>query len=171
MTESEVQAIAADMASLKSSISECRECFLLFDRPATNGISLCQFCRDDKRDRNKICVVASDHDALAIEKTKTFDGLYHVLGGYVSLTSKKDNLELNLAALKNRLLTPKNNAAPEVILAFNATVDGQATALYLEKFLQGLPIKTTRLAQGLSTGSEIEYTDDQTLISALKHRR
>ena len=170
MTESEVQAIAADMASLKSSVSECRECFLLFDRPATNGVSLCQFCRDDRRDRDKICVVASDHDALAIEKTKTFDGLYHILGGYVSLTSKKDNLELNLAALKNRLIQ-KNGANPEVILAFNATTDGQATALYLEKFLQGLPVKTTRLAQGLSTGSEIEYADDQTLISALKHRR
>lgn len=170
MPDHEIKAIASDMVDLKASIGECKECFLLFDRPKTNHISLCQFCRDNQRDRKKICVVTNDHDALAIEKTKTYDGLYHVLGGYVSLLDKKENLELNLLSLKDRL-TKKSSEATEVILALNVTTDGQATALYLEKFLQDAGVKISRLAQGLSTGSEIEYADDQTLINALKHRR
>ena len=171
MTDSELKTIALDMANLKSSIGECKECFLLFDRPKlNNSSSLCQFCRDEKRERNKICVVVNDHDALTIEKTKTFDGVYHILGGNVSLLDKRENLDLNLASLKNRILSkPKETA--EVILAMNATAEGQATAMYLEKILSDTGIKITRLAQGLSTGSEIEYADDQTLINALRHRR
>lgn len=169
MSDSEISSMAADMANLKASIGECKECFLLFDRPKTNHTSLCQFCRDDNRDKNKICLVVNDHDALAIEKTKTYDGVYHVLGGQISLLSKKENLDLNLLALKNRLA--KKDKTAELILALNATADGQATAMYLEKFLADISVKITRLAQGLSTGSEIEYADDQTLINALKHRR
>ena len=178
MTDSELKIIATDMANLKSSIGECKECFLLFDRPKTNpstslgtgGSFLCQFCRDEKRERNKICVVVNDHDALTIEKTKTFDGVYHILGGNVSLLDKRENLDLNLAALKNRIMS-KPNGSTEVILAMSATAEGQATAMYLEKILSDTGIKITRLAQGLSTGSEIEYADDQTLINALRHRR
>ena len=186
MTDSELKIIATDMANLKSSIGECKECFLLFDRPKSNpstpptslgtgslgasGSSLCQFCRDEKRERNKICVVVNDHDALTIEKTKTFDGVYHILGGNISLLDKRENLDLNLAALKNRILS-KPKESTEVILAMNATAEGQATAMYLEKILSDTGIKITRLAQGLSTGSEIEYADDQTLINALRHRR
>ncbi len=178
MTDSELKVIATDMANLKSSIGECKECFLLFDRPKTNpsttlgasGSSLCQFCRDEKRERNKICVVVNDHDALTIEKTKTFDGVYHILGGNVSLLDKRENLDLNLAALKNRIMS-KPKETTEVILAMSATAEGQATAMYLEKILSDTGIKITRLAQGLSTGCEIEYADDQTLINALRHRR
>ena len=170
MADGELKSLAADVASLKSTIGECKECFMLFDRPLTNGTSLCQFCRDAKRDQNKICVVVNDHDALAIEKTKTFDGVYHVLGGQVSLLDKKENLELNLTALKDRI-SKKQKDKTELILALNATAEGQTTVLYLEKFLQEAGIKISRLAQGLSTGSEIEYADDQTLINALKHRR
>jgi|SRR3989338_2374485 len=171
MTDSELKIMAADMANLKSSIGECKECFLLFDRPKDgSAVNLCQFCRDEKRDREKICVVVNDHDALTIEKTKTFDGVYHILGGNVSLIDKRENLDLNLSALKNRIPSkPKESA--EVILAMNATAEGQATAMFLEKTLSDTGIKITRLAQGLSTGSEIEYADDQTLINALKHRR
>jgi recombination protein RecR len=171
MADSELASMAADMANLKSSIGECKECFLLFDRPKTNLSSpLCQYCRDEKRDKNKICVVVNDHDALTIEKTKTFDGVYHVIGGNISLLDKKENAGLSITALKNRILSkPKENL--EVILAMNATADGQATIMYIEKILSDSGIKITRLAQGLSTGSEIEYADDQTLINALRHRR
>lgn len=181
MSEGELKTMASDMANLKSFVGECKECFMLFDRPATNSISLCQFCRDEKRDRNKICIVANDNDALAIEKTKTYDGLYHILGGQIALLDKEENRTLNLLALKNRLgrKTAPSNGAPaafdgagaEVILALNATAEGQATALYLEKFLAETGAKISRLAQGMSTGSEIEYADDQTLINAIKHRR
>lgn len=171
MTDTELNTMAADMANLKSSIGECKECFLLFDKPKTNcDSSLCQICRDEKRDKNKICVVINDHDALTIEKTKIFDGVYHILGGNVSLLDKKENLDLNLAALKNRILSKEKNSA-EVILAMNATAEGQATLMYLEKLLSETGAKITRLAQGLSTGSEIEYADDQTLINALKYRK
>ncbi|MBI2454478.1 MAG: recombination protein RecR [Parcubacteria group bacterium] len=191
MSDGELKTMASDMANLKSSVGECKVCFMLFDRPysakATQGKpkpddtsqnepknnALCQFCRDDKRDRNKICVVAGDNDALTIEKTKTYDGLYHILGGQISLLEKEENRNLNLLALKNRLdrRTASNAAPAEIILALNATAEGQATALYLEKFLADSGVKIARLAQGLSTGSEIEYADDQTLINALKHRR
>ncbi|MEK7062745.1 MAG: recombination mediator RecR, partial [Patescibacteria group bacterium] len=171
MADGELASMAADMANLKSSIGECKECFLLFDRPKTNQSSpLCQYCRDEKRDKNKICVVVSDHDALTIEKTKTFDGVYHVLGGNISLLDKKENAGLSVSALKDRILS-KQKEKLEVILAMNATAEGQATAIYIEKIFSDSGIKITRLAQGLSTGSEIEYADDQTLINALKHRR
>ena len=171
MADSELASMASDMANLKSSIGECKECFLLFDRPkVNNSVSLCQFCRDEKRDKNKICVVVNDHDALTIEKTKTFDGVYHIVGGNISLLDKKENAGLSISALKDRILSkPKENL--EVILAMNATADGQATAIYIEKIFSDSGIKITRLAQGFSTGSEIEYADDQTLINALRHRR
>ncbi|MDP3764496.1 MAG: recombination mediator RecR [bacterium] len=165
MTESELKFMAHDISSLKSFVGECKECFMLFDKPAS-GISLCQFCRNPQRDKNKICVVVNDNDALSIEKTKNFDGLYHVLGGHVSLLDKEENRNLNLIGLKNRI-----KKETEVILALNANAEGQATIMYLEKFLEGLGHRTSRLAQGMSTGSEIEYADDQTLINALKHRR
>lgn len=186
MTDGELKVMAADMANLKSSIGECKECFLLFDRPKNHSASeptLCQYCRDEKRDKNKICVVTNDHDALTIEKTKTFDGVYHVLGGHISLLEKQKNMELNLAALKSRVQTRLKRGSPdfdeaarlkenlEIILAMNATAEGVATAMYLEKMLGDTGVKITRLGQGLSTGSEIEYADDQTLINALRHRR
>ena len=162
--------MAQDVANLRSLVGECKECFMLFDRPTGNSVSLCQFCRDDKRDTSKICVVANDNDALVIEKTKTYEGLYHILGGQISLLEKEENRNLNLLALKNRI-GKRPPASAEIILALNATTEGQATALYLEKFLASAGVKISRLAQGMSTGSEIEYADDQTLINALKHRR
>ncbi len=165
MTDSELKFMAQDISTLKSFVGECKECFMLFDKP-NSGILLCQFCRNPERDKNKICVVVNDNDALSIEKTKNFDGVYHVLGGHVSLLDKEENRNLNLIGLKNRI-----KKETEVILALNANAEGQATIMYLEKFLEGLNHKTSRLAQGMSTGSEIEYADDQTLINALKHRR
>ena len=170
MSSGELKAMADDMANLKSVIGECKECFMLFDKPTTNSVSLCQFCRNPQRDKNKICIVVNDHDALAIEKTKTYDGLYHILGGQVSLLDKEENRSLSLLGLKNRI-SRQSKEVSEVILALNATADGQATVLYLEKFLAEAGVKLTRLGQGMSTGSEIEYADDQTLINALRHRR
>ncbi|MBI4120052.1 MAG: recombination protein RecR [Parcubacteria group bacterium] len=169
MSEPELKTMAEDIAGLKKIIGQCRECGLLFE-PSAGGEVLCRFCRDGSRDPGKICVVASDHDALAIEKTKTFSGRYHILGGHVSLLDKPENQNLNSARLLERL---KNGVELEVILALNATTEGQATALYLEKIIQtSYPqTKITRLGQGLSTGSEIEYTDEQTLINALKNRQ
>ena len=170
MSSGELKAMANDVANLKSVIGECKECFMLFDKPTTNSVSLCQFCRNPQRDKNKICIVVNDHDALAIEKTKTYDGLYHILGGQVSLLDKEENRSLSLLGLKNRI-GRQSKETSEVILALNATADGQATVLYLEKFLAEAGVKLTRLGQGMSTGSEIEYADDQTLINALRHRR
>ena len=169
MSENELKTMAADIAGLKKIIGQCRECGLLFE-PAANGEMLCRFCRDTSRDTAKICVVVNDHDALAIEKTQNFRGRYHILGGHVSLLDKPENQNLNSARLLERL---KNSAGVEIILALNATTEGQATALYVEKIIQAShpQTKITRLGQGLSTGSEIEYTDEQTLINALKNRQ
>ena len=178
MSENELKTMAEDIAGLKKIIGQCRECGLLFE-PAANGEMLCRFCRDTSRDTAKICVVANDHDALAIEKTQNFRGRYHILGGHVSLLDKPENQNLNSARLLERLnpaLSGKGGASSagvEIILALNATTEGQATALYVEKIIQAShpQTKITRLGQGLSTGSEIEYADEQTLINAIKHRR
>ena len=175
MSEPELKTMAEDIASLKKIIGQCRECGLLFE-PSASGEALCRFCRDGSRDKNKICVVASDHDALAIEKTKTFNGRYHVLGGHVSLLDKPEKQNLNSARLLERLnpapslsrggINPvrsetsnginKNGAELEVILALNATTEGQATALYLEKIIQtSYPqTKITQLTQSLSTRNQ-----------------
>lgn len=147
------------LKDLKEKIKFCKQCFNISEN------DLCLICADKKRDKSVICVVEEPLDIIALEKTKKFNGLYHVLGGTITAQNNKD---LKINELKNRL---KNNGVKEVILATNPTTEGEATALYLARLIKPLNIKTTRLARGLPTGGDIEYADEATLSGAIEGRK
>ena len=130
---------------------------------------LCPVCADSKRDKSLLCVVANETDLATIEKTKTYKGLYFILGGTVS-TLRKENLSgLRITELENRIKTSKSIA--EIILAINPTSEGQTTILYLDKIIKPLDKKITKLGLGLPIGGELEYADEETLSSALEGRK
>ncbi len=126
----------------------------------------CAICSDPTRDRRTICVVEEVSDVWALERAGVFSGLYHVLGGVLSAIDGIGPEELNIGKLVERA-----GAASEIILAMNATVDGQATAHYVTDRLAGKPVKITRLAHGVPVGGELDYMDEGTLAAALKSRR
>lgn len=142
----------------------CSQCFNFADR------DLCRICSNLKRDKTKIAVIEKVTDLDALEKAKIFDGVYHVLGGVLNPSSS--NSKLKIAELVNRVEKLKqSNKEIEVILATSSNTYGETTALFLRERLTPLGIKITRLAQGLSSGSLIEYSDEATLTNALKHRK
>ncbi len=114
-----------------------------------------------------ICVVATEQDLLAVERTSEFQGVYHVLGGVLSPADGITPTELNVRQLMNRL---KHDNPDEVILAFDHTIEGESTMLYLTRVIKPLDIRITRLARGLPIGSEVGYADEITLTDALKGR-
>jgi len=140
----------------------CSQCFNIGES------TLCSICSDPKRDKGLICVVEDVEALLAIENTLSFKGLYHVLHGAISPLEGIGPKELKIKELFERI---KRERPREIILATDPDVEGEATALYLLRTLKPLGIKITRLAQGLPAGSEVEYADPQTLISALEGRR
>lgn len=128
----------------------------------------CPICADPKRDRTTVCVVESPRDVSTFERMHEYKGLYHVLHGVFNPASRKNMDEITLSQLFERLTN--NPEINEVIMATNQTVEGNATALYVSKLLSPSGIKISRLASGLPMGSDIEFTDDLTLASALKGR-
>ncbi len=145
----------------------CSRCFNIAEG------ELCEFCKDPKRDQHSICVVEEPLDIISLERTRSYVGLYHVLGGVIQVGNAGEELKIN------ELLTRvENEKITEVILATNPTTEGDATALYLKRKLQTLTIDTanptklkiTRLGRGLSTGADLEYADEITLSSALTNR-
>ncbi len=160
-SDDDIHAFARALKDI-STLSRCKQCFNIADQ------ELCTFCRDPHRDKTIICVVQEPLDIIPIERTRTFHGLYHVLGGTISpKIDAKEHAHLTIAPLLERI---KRNAVKEVILATNPTTDGDATALYLKEKLSPLAIHISRLARGLTTGADIEYADDLTLRSALINR-
>jgi recombination protein RecR len=150
---------AKSLVAIKEKIKFCKQCFNISEN------DLCIICSDKKRDKSVICVVEEPLDIIALEKTKKFNGLYHVLGGTITAQENKD---LKINELKNRL---KGGGVKEIILATNPTTEGEATALYLARLIKPLNIKTTRLARGLPTGGDIEYADEVTLSGAIEGRK
>jgi recombination protein RecR len=128
----------------------------------------CDICRDSKRDQNLLCVVEDVSDLWALERSEAFRGLYHVLGGTLSALDGIGPDELNIEPLIHRV---GETGVTEVILALNATVDGQTTAHYLSDRLSEYGVQITRLAHGVPVGGELDYLDDGTLSAALKSRR
>jgi len=126
----------------------------------------CTICTDDKRDNKTICIVEEVADLWAMERSGMYKGAYHVLGGVLSAIDGVTSADLNLANLRDRA-----ESAEEVIIATNATVLGQTTAHYITEILEGLPLRITRLAQGIPIGGELDYLDDGTLGTALKLRQ
>ena len=138
----------------------CRRCFNIAES------DLCEICQDAKRNQRIICVVEEPLDIISIEKTQAFTGLYHVLGGVISLSREVVPLKIN--ELVQRIMEEE---IEEVIIATNPTTEGDTTALYLKNQIKTLPVKITRLGRGLSTGGDIEYADEITLSSALFNRK
>ena len=151
---------AKTLDELKTNLKYCKQCFNISEG------ELCSICVDKSRDQKTICVVEEPLDIFAIEKTKKFNGLYHVLGGVIEPVNSND--KLRISELEQRV---KNTGVSEVILAMNPTTEGDATALYVARTLKEYSIKVTRLARGLSTGGDIEYADELTLGSAILNRK
>lgn len=159
-SDEEIQEFADALINLKASIKRCPKCGLLIDGDN------CPICDDPTRDNSKILVVATYKDALAIENTEGYNGLYHILGGEISLNKGITTDNLNIASLQERV----NNGVEEVIIATNPTIDGETTALYISKILEGSKANVTRLAYGLPMGGNLDYADQITLQKALEGR-
>lgn len=157
--EGKLLSFAESLEGLKH-LSSCKDCFYISES------ELCGFCSDPSRDRTTICVVEEPLDVIAIERTGSFRGLYHVLGGVVD--SGKDDSILRIAELKQRI--QKTNVK-EVILATNPTTEGDMTAYFVKSKLADTKAAITRIARGLATGGDIEYADELTLSSSLENRK
>jgi recombination protein RecR len=158
--ESLLDPLAAAMAKAADAIRPCPICGNL------DTVQPCAICRDPERDDDLICVVEDLADLWALERTGAFRGRYHVLGGTLSALDGVGPEDLNIQRLLGRLQPGR-----EVILALNATVEGQTTAHYLADRLAPSGVKISRLAQGVPIGGELDYLDDGTLTAALKARR
>lgn len=126
----------------------------------------CEICNDSTRDTSIICVVQSIKDVYAIEKSNSYNGVYHVLDGVISVKNGKLPEDLNIDSLLNRLDDVK-----EVIVATNPNLDGETTALFIAKLLENKKIKVTRLAYGLPMGGNLEYSDDVTIMKSFENRK
>jgi len=140
----------------------CPQCFNLTDD------GLCSICKDPQRDKTLICIVAGNQDVEAIEKTKDFQGVYHLLNGLLSPLEGITPDKLKVTELTKRI---QANGVKEIILALDQSMEGEATAIYLAKLLSEYPVTISQLARGIPMGGNIEYTDEVTLSSALKNRK
>ena len=160
--EDQAKLLASAILSVKQKTRLCSNCFNITDSDP------CPICRSDQRDRSKICIVEQPQDILALEHTKSYNGLYHVLHGAISPTEGVGTEDLRIKELMKRLPGGK---VTEVILATNPTLEGETTAMYLSKQISPLAVKVTRLARGLPFGTELEYADDVTLTRAIEGRQ
>lgn len=157
--------LAAAIVKLDEDVYRCPQCFLPSDETGKG----CAVCDDPRRDTALIAVVEKETDAIALEKTKQFKGVYHVLGGLLQAGDRETNRRVRVHELLERIKKGKN--VREIILAINPTTEGDLTALYLEKQLGSLHIPVTRLGRGLPKGGDLEYADEETLSAALASRR
>ncbi len=162
-SKSDLELLSNAIIKLKEETKICKNCFNISEE------DLCEFCSNVKRDRSLVCVVEEAINIPAIENTKRFTGLYHVLGGVIKPNEGIGPNDLKIKELIERI---KSNGIKEIIIATNPNTEGETTALYLVKALRSYEnIKITRLARGLSTGSDLEYADEMTISSALAGRR
>jgi recombination protein RecR len=158
--------------SIRAHVAECSSCHRFFSR--NNNEEECSICSNTTRDRSKLTVVERDSDVDAIEKSNVYDGLYFVLGGTVPLLDSQDVKKLRGAALKHVVETRAKEGLKEIILAFSVNPDGENTGRYIEMLLKETTekntIKISYLGRGLSTGSELEYADPETIKNSLKNR-
>lgn len=175
-----VSALADAISKLREEVKLCQQCYKTFDMngPSINSgqAGLCEICRNPRRNQRLVLVVEKEVDLENIERTRKFDGLYHVLGGTVSPLDSSAPARLHLKELFERLENLTKGGEAEVILATNPTAEGDATALYLERVLaplknQHASFTISRLGRGLTTGSELEYSDDITIANALENRK
>ncbi len=158
----DLDSFATSLASLKKLTKICTICHNLTDQEQ------CSICSDPQRDESQVCVVESFQDVLAIEKSGSYKGVYHVLHGSISPLNNIGPDELYIDTLVTRT---KKGTIKEIILATNTSLEGEATALYIQQALSGLQVEISRIGRGLPTGVEIEYADDQTLVHAFDTRK
>lgn len=160
-SDSDVQALAQAILEAKQQVGFCSVCFHLSAEP------VCEICRSPSRDSETICVVADSRDVIALEKTREYQGKYHVLGGLISPMDGIGPEQLNIAPLIRRV---SKQDVKEVILAISPSVEGETTTLYIGQLLKPFT-KVTRIAFGLPMGGDLEYADEVTLARALEGRR
>lgn len=161
MKGNDVVELAKAIVNAKKYTKYCQTCGNL-----TEG-ELCNICTSLKRDQSTICVVEDARDIVAMERTKEFKGVYHVLHGTISPLDGIGPDEINIKSLILRL----NSDIAEVILATNPTIEGEATAIYISRLIKPMGIKVTRIAHGIPVGGDIEYADEVTLMRAMEGRR
>jgi len=155
-------ALADAIRDAKEKIRECGTCGNITDTDP------CLYCAGPTRNRRTICVVEEAHNILAIEKTRTYSGMYHVLGGSLAPLQGRGPEQLKIKQLIERL---KGATVEEIIIATNPTAEGEATAVYLSKLLKPLGVRVTRIGVGIPVGADLEYADEITMLKVMEGRR
>ena len=158
----DAEAFADAIIEAKKSVHTCPICQNLTDR------EVCGICEDDMRDRGLVCVVAEAKDVIAMERSREFNGVYHVLHGVISPLNHVTQDDIRIKELLHRVAA---EPIREVIMATNPDTEGEATAMYISRLLRPMEIRVTRLAYGVPVGSQLEYTDEVTLSRALEGRQ
>lgn len=161
MSDEEAESFAKAIIRAKKTVHSCSVCQNFTDK------AVCPICSDNSRDHSVICVVENPKDISAFERTREYNGVYHVLHG---LLSPIDGITPDKLRIKELLVRIQQNEVNEVIMATNPTAEGEATAMYISRLLKPLGIKVTRLAFGLPIGANLEYADEVTLFKALENR-
>ena len=162
MSMEDAQAFANAIIEAKNTVHTCPVCQNITDR------DICPICEDDMRDKGLICVVADPKDVIAMERSREFAGVYHVLHGVISPLNHVTQDDIRIKELLSRVA---QGGVREVIMATNPDVEGEATAMYISRLLRPMEVKVTRLAYGVPVGSQLEYADDVTLSRALEGRQ
>ena len=162
LPEDQAQAFADAIVEAKQTVHTCPVCQNLTDR------EICPICDDDNRDQGVICVVADPKDVIAMERSREFSGVYHVLHGVISPLNHVTQDDIKIKELLSRVAS---GSVHEVIMATNPDTEGEATAMYISRLLRPLAVKVTRLAYGVPVGSQLEYADEVTLSRALEGRQ
>jgi recombination protein RecR len=161
-SQEQALALADAIREAKLNIRECSVCNNITDADP------CLYCTGPNRDRTIICVVEEPHNILAVEKTRQYSGLYHVLGGALSPLDGVGPDQLKLKSLIERL---KGGTVAEIIVATNPTAEGEATAVYVSKLIKPLGVRVTRIGVGIPVGADLEYADEITMLKAMEGRR
>jgi len=154
--------LAQAIVDTKKNVKTCGTCFNISSEDP------CDICTDQSRERELICVVEDPMDLIAVEKSRVFSGLFHVLNGVIAPLEGIGPEDLTIGPLVNRL---KDNSVKEIIIATNPSVEGEATSLYIARLVKPLGVKVTRIAHGIPMGGDLEYTDELTIGKALKDRK
>jgi len=162
MPEGDAEAFAASILEARSSVHTCPVCQNL-----TDG-DLCPICRNERRDKSVICVVAEARDVVSIERSREYNGVYHVLHGVLSPMNHVGPDDIRISELVRRVA---EGGVSEIIMATNPDTEGDTTAMYVSRLLKPFDVKVTRLAYGIPVGSNLEFADDATLLRALEGRR
>ena len=162
LPEQDALSLANAIQEAKQKVRFCEKCFNMSDE------AICEICSDTQRDSSLVCVVEEPRDIVALERTREYKGLYHVLQGAINPIDGVGPEQLKIRELLERL---KGNTLQEVILCTNPNIEGEATAMYLAKLIEPLGIQVSRIASGLPVGGDLEYADELTLGRALEGRR